>query len=160
MPATLFLTCGLQGSGKTTLARRLEEEHNALRLTADEWLRHLHPELSEDELDRLRGRVEQLQWATALRVLALGCNVVLDWGLWAREERDRYRSQAQAIGARVVLCLLEPSRQELLDRLERRNALLPPGAFRITGEQFEWAWAFFQRERPTPAELELFDPMP
>ena len=160
MPATLFLTCGLQGSGKTTLARQLEVRHHALRLTADEWLRDLHPELSEDELDALRDRLEKVQWATALRVLALGCNVVLDWGLWAREERDLYRSQAQAIGARVVLCLLDPPRQELVDRLSRRNALLPPGAFRIRDEQFEWAWNFFARERPTVAELQLFDPMP
>ena len=83
MPATLFLTCGLQGSGKTILAGRLEKQHGALRLTADEWLRHLHAELSESELDQLRDRVEHLQWATALRALELGCNVVLDWGLWA-----------------------------------------------------------------------------
>ena len=156
----LFLPCGLQGSGKTTLARRLEQEHAALRLTADEWLRQLHPELSEPELDLRRESVEHLQWATAMRVLQLGCNVVLDWGLWAREERDRYRLEAQAIGARVVLCLLEPSRQELLDRLERRNALPPPGVFRITREEHDQAWDFFQRERPTRAELDLFDPVP
>jgi predicted kinase len=156
----LFLTCGLQGSGKTTLARQLEQQHAALRLTADEWLRQLHPELSEPELDLHRDSVEHLQWATAMRVLQLGCNVVLDWGLWAREERDRYRSEAQAIGARVVLCLLEPSRQELLDRLERRNALPPPGVFRITREEHDQAWDFFQRERPTRAELDLFDSVP
>ncbi|MCM0678417.1 AAA family ATPase [Micromonospora phytophila] len=160
MPATLFLTCGIQGSGKTTLARRLEEEHAALRLTADEWLHVLHPEMSEVELDSLRDRVEELQWSTALRVLAMGCNVVLDWGLWAREERDRYRSEAQALGARVVLCLLEPTKQELLDRLRNRNAAAPPGVFRIPDEQFEEAWTFFQRERPTQDELDLFDPMP
>ena len=35
---TLFLTCGLPGSGKTTLAKRIEQERPALRLTADEWL--------------------------------------------------------------------------------------------------------------------------
>lgn len=160
MPATLFLLCGLQGSGKTTLARRLETEHAALRLTADEWLRHLHPDLSESELDELREAVEQLQWATALRVLTLGCNVVLDWGLWARQERDLYRSQARGVGARVVLCLLDPPRYELQDRLTRRNAHLPPGAFRITEDEFTRAWEFFQRERPTPAEMALFDPMP
>lgn len=102
----------------------MAEEHNALRLTADEWLRDLYPDQSEDELDRLRDRVEQLQWVIALRLLTLGCNVVLDWGLWAREERDRYRSQAQAIGARVGLCLLEPSKEELIDRLRRRIVLL------------------------------------
>lgn len=153
----LFLTCGLQASGKTALARQLEEKHCALRLTADEWLCQLFPDLSERELDLHRPEVERLQWAVALRVLRMGGNVVLDWGLWAREERDQYRSEAQAVGAQVVLCLLEPSRQELLDRIERRNADLPAGAFRITRAEFDWAWEFFQRERPTPAELSLFD---
>jgi predicted kinase len=41
--ATLFLTCGLQAAGKTTLARRLEAERPALRLTSDEWLHQLYP---------------------------------------------------------------------------------------------------------------------
>lgn len=158
--ATLFLTCGIQGSGKTTLARELETRFGALRLTADEWLRHLHPSWSETELDLLRERVESLQWATALRSLTLGCDVVLDWGLWAREERDRYRVEARTVGARVVLCLLEPGRAELLARLARRNADLPPGAFRISVAEFEQAWEFFQLHRPTPEELALFDPMP
>jgi hypothetical protein len=38
--------------------------------------------LPGDALDGLRDPVERVQWKTALRVLELGCNVVLDWGLW------------------------------------------------------------------------------
>jgi hypothetical protein len=34
--ATLHLMCGLPGSGKTTLAERIERESNALRLSP-EW---------------------------------------------------------------------------------------------------------------------------
>ena len=53
MAPTLFLLCGLPCSGKTTLARRLERERHALRLTPDEWIAQL---LSEDwdqaELER------------------------------------------------------------------------------------------------------------
>ena len=35
---TLFLVCGLPGSGKTTLAKKLEVEHRALRLAPYAWM--------------------------------------------------------------------------------------------------------------------------
>jgi hypothetical protein len=154
----LLITCGLPGSGKTTLARRLEREWSALRLTADEWLHELHPQLSGDELDALRDPVERLQWNVALRVLETGGNVVLDWGLWSREERDHYRTQAQAIRARVVLCWLDPPVDELKRRLTSRNAELPTGTFHITDPRLDNAIRVFQR--PTPEELALFDTPP
>ncbi|MFE1774229.1 AAA family ATPase [Streptomyces sp. NPDC059008] len=154
--STLFLTCGLPGAGKTTLARRLEQEWSALRLTADEWLHDLHPALAGDALDALRDPVERVQWRVAVRVLQTGGNVVLDWGLWTREERDRYRTEAQALGAQVVLCVLDPSLGELRRRLSERNAALPPGTFHITEERLADALRWF--ERPTPEELAEFEP--
>lgn len=36
--AKLILMCGLPGAGKTTLAKRIEIEEDALRLTPDEWM--------------------------------------------------------------------------------------------------------------------------
>ena len=157
-PPTLYLTCGLPGAGKSTLAMRLEREVPALRLTADEWLHQLYPAITTTEAEEgpLRGRVERLQWAIALRALELGCNVVLDWGVWAREERDHYRTRAQEVGARVVLCLLDPPVDELWDRLSRRNVNRPFGAFEIPKEALLRWTALFQR--PTPDELALYDP--
>ncbi|WP_424949772.1 AAA family ATPase [Deinococcus sp.] len=35
---TLFLMVGLPGSGKTTLAKQLEQRHSAVRFTPDEWM--------------------------------------------------------------------------------------------------------------------------
>jgi len=153
--ATLFITCGVPGAGKTTLARTLEREHNALRLTPDEWLCELFPELRSGVDPTTRAAIEALHWATALRALEIGTNVVLDFGLWAREERDRFRSEAQAAGARVVLCFLEPSREELVRRLERRNADQPAGTFLIAEQLLNDALERF--ERPTPDEVALFD---
>ncbi len=157
MPA-LFITCGVQGAGKTTLAMRLEGEHRAVRLTADEWILALHPVESGDEIVRhreLREIVERLQWHVAMQVLAAGGNVVLDWGLWSREERDRYRSEAQALGARVVLYVVDPPREELMRRLAIRNAQRPDSTFRISERELLDALDRFQR--PTPEELALFD---
>jgi predicted kinase len=156
--SVLFITCGLPGSGKTTLAMRLEREWSALRLTADEWLHELHPQLSGDDLDARRGPVERVQWSVAVRVLETGGNVVLDWGLWAREERDLYRSRAQAVGARVVLCVLDPPLDEVRQRLSGRDAALPSGTFRITEARLDSALRLFQR--PTPEELARFDSLP
>jgi predicted kinase len=160
--ATLFITCGVTGAGKTTVAKRLEVEHKALRLTADEWLHELY---RDDDLARLnengdlraphRPQVERIQWALALRALGLGMNVVLDWGLWTREERDRYRIEAQGRGIRVVLCVLDASREELLRRLAARNSDLPAGTFRIDETQLERALGWF--ERPGASEMALFD---
>ena len=47
---TLLLTCGLPGSGKTTLARRLAGERDAQRFTKDEWVRDLGGDLWDEEL--------------------------------------------------------------------------------------------------------------
>jgi len=155
---TLYLTCGLPGSGKTTLAKRLEQEVPALRLTADEWLHELYPGIttSEAETGPFRSRVERLQWMTAVRALEFGCDVVLDWGLWAREERDLYRASARGVGARVVLCLLDPPVEDLWDRLSRRNAGRPLGVFEITKPALlGWVKLF---QRPTVDELALYDP--
>ena len=35
---TLFLTVGLPGAGKTTMAKQLADERCILRLTPDEWM--------------------------------------------------------------------------------------------------------------------------
>jgi predicted kinase len=154
---SLYLTCGLPGSGKTTLAMRLEQDASALRLTADEWLHELYPDITtpEAETGPFRGRVERIQWPLAVRALKLGCNVVLDWGIWGREERDHYRNAARDAGVRVVLCVLDPPLDELWNRLSRRNADRPFGAFEISkSDLLRWSERF---QRPTADELALYD---
>ena len=99
--ATLFLICGLPGAGKTTLAKQIERTRPALRLSPDEWIEPLLADVSDKvELDRLRSPVESVQWEATTKVLALGVDVILEWGFWSREERRHYREQAEALGAR------------------------------------------------------------
>lgn len=90
MTATLHLIVGLPGSGKTTLARRLEQADHAIRLTPDEWMQ---PLFGAGESGGKRWVLEsQLLWSVAARALSLGVSVVLDYGLWAREEREFFRT--------------------------------------------------------------------
>ena len=154
---TLHLTCGLPGAGKTTLARQLESRHSALRLTKDEWLLHLFSDdITAARNGDYRDRMERELTDLALRALELGVDVVLDFGLWHRREREELRTRASAVGARSELHFLDVPLDELVARLALRNREQPAGTFRITEAQLRfWATLF---EAPTPDELAPRDP--
>lgn len=152
MAPTLHLTCGLPGSGKTTLARRLAAERDAQRLTKDEWVLALGGDLYDDEL---RDRVEAQLTELAFALLAAGRSCVLDFGLWSREERDALRLRARALGVRVELHVLDVEPDELARRVAQRYADAPHTTAAIGAEQLAaWASSF---EAPDDAERRLFD---
>jgi predicted kinase len=78
--------------------------------------------------------------------------VILDYGFWAREEREDYRSRAKQLGASSEVHFLDVSEDELLRRLVRRNAQPSPMAFYITEEMMKPWIMFFQK--PTLDERE------
>ncbi|HEY2466888.1 MAG TPA: ATP-binding protein [Terracidiphilus sp.] len=146
--ARLFLVCGLPGSGKTTCARELENRFNAVRFCPDEWM----AELSLDIYDELRREhIESLQWKLAQNLLARGVSVIIEWGTWARAERDQLRLGARAIGAAVELDYLPVPLEVLYEGIQRRGMEDPPIQL---SDLKEWAAKF---EEP-PEELALFDP--
>ena len=105
--ATAHLVHGYLGTGKTTLARQLEREHAAVRLTPDDWMAGLFGEdppvsIFQDKLETILLLMEGL-WP---RCLELGIDVVLDFGFWRRAQRDHVRRLAQSVGAEVVLYAL------------------------------------------------------
>jgi predicted kinase len=90
---------GLSCSGKTSLARSLEKEYSALRLTPDEWHTALFGyDVEQEQHDARHDLMEAMLWGIAERVLALGVNVILDFGFWAKVEREDYRERAKQLG--------------------------------------------------------------
>lgn len=153
---TLILICALPGAGKTTLAKQIESSRQALRLCPDDWIKAvIKDETDKPELDRLRDPVEQLQWKLGQRLLVLGSSIILENGFWSREERDRFRSQAEALGASVELHYLEVPKEELWLRIEQRNTSASDDFFKITREELELWWSWF--EPPEQAELQTYD---
>jgi predicted kinase len=155
--ATLYLICGLPGSGKTTLAKQLEKKHNALRLCPDEWIAQILEDPNDrTEMDRLRDIIESIQWGVAKRSLVLGMNVILEYGFWSRRERIRFRTEAESLGAHVELHFLNVKLHELIRRIEKRNTELPAGTFHVSREELLlWARSF---EPPTEDEMPFLTP--
>ncbi|TDO55039.1 hypothetical protein EV651_1153 [Kribbella sp. VKM Ac-2571] len=151
--AGMVLIVGLPGAGKTSWARRIEEERKALRFTPDEWMDAL---FNTNEVDGRRWVLEsELLWGVAARALTLEVNVILDYGCWSEEERDLFRTRAQAIGASAEIVVLDLPFEVLWERIERRNANLPQATFRISREELtEWHGRF---EVPTANELQRWD---
>ena len=143
---------GLPFSGKTTLARKLEQECSALRLTTDEWHVCLFgQDAKEPEHDTRHSLIEAMLWKIAGRALELGTNVILDFGFWAREEREDYRLRARKLGASSEVHFLDVSEDELSRRLEERNSRSSQESFYIPAEMLKpWIESF---EEPSPDEL-------
>ena len=150
--ARLVLICGLPASGKSTLARQLAVTIPAVRLDKDEWVTQLAGDVWDDTF---RVRVERQLWALTLDLLTQGQSVILEWGHWARGERDEKRLGARTLGVGVELHFLDAPLDELIERADRRTALGEWTAAPITRAHFEeWSTIF---QPPDEEEFSLFD---
>ena len=149
---TLYVLCGLPGSGKTVRAEELAAAGRGILLNADSWVCQLYPDAAEAAArDERKFLVHEVQWELVERLLADGISVILDWGVWSRQERDEIRLRAGALGAIVRLEYLEAPLETLHERIAARNRDLPAGTFRIAPEELdEWFEIF---EVPAPDEF-------
>lgn len=147
----LILFCGLPGSGKTTLARKIAEETSAVRLCPDEWMMDLGIDLFNE---KFRDKLEVRLWKLGLELLRLGCDVILENGLWTRKERDDKRADVKKLGVITEFHYLDVSLEELVRRIEIRNTSGDDAVVRIKQEQIEGYSKLF--EAPDEAELALF----
>ncbi|HEY4227902.1 MAG TPA: ATP-binding protein [Candidatus Limnocylindrales bacterium] len=145
----LVLVCGLPASGKTTLAKELAASYGAVRLDPDAW----ELALGIDPFDAaFQARLEGQFWELAEGLIALGVSVILEWGFWARSERDEKRELGRALGAAVELRFLDVPYAELVRRVADRRA---NGGLAITERHMERYRDSF--EPPTEDELALYD---
>ncbi len=149
---TLVLFCGLPGSGKTTLAKKLEVQGKGIRICTDDW----QEELMDNHNDgNFHERLQKRLYSHALELLRHNQSVILEDGLWMKPEREEKLADGRKAGAKVELHFFDLSFDEIWKRLESRNQNLIHGAVPITKEELQKWWNLFQK--PTPDELAQFD---
>lgn len=138
---TLFLMVGLPGTGKTTRARELEHETGATRLSPDEWMKPLFGVSDVDgRRDILEGR---LIW-TASQLLQRGTSVILDFGLWGRDERAALHWLASSLGATAQTIYMDVDPDTQLARVTRRWEESPEATWEMNLATLESWRAVFQ----------------
>jgi uncharacterized protein len=129
-PAPLVLTCGLSGSGKSTVALRLAEALGALRVRSDVERKRLHglaPTARVDDPARLYGaeatrRTYDRLLAIARTAIAGGVGVVLDAAYLRRDERRQAQALAEAMGAPFAIVECRAAVEVLRARIRQRRA--------------------------------------
>jgi len=140
---------GLPAAGKTTRAKELATANRALRLTPDEWMIALFGEsMAGGKRFVLEGRLVSV----ALQALRLGTSVVLDYGLWARDERSALRWLATSVRASSQVVYLPVDKDVQLTRIAHRQATTPHQTFPMTDAEVD-AWRE-QFQVPDAAELD------
>jgi predicted kinase len=156
-PGSLIFMCDKMAAGKTTLARRLAQEHHGSLLAQDELLERLYPGEFVDFAAFVK-RSAQLRAALAphiVALLALGLPVILDFPGNTRSARRWFRELFELAGAHHELHLINASDELCRRQLKARSLAqgLAPGAKWTTSQDVAEVTSYFD----PPSEAEQFN---
>lgn len=158
--ATWHLIAGPTGAGKTTTARALAQQHNAVLFSIDEWMTTLFwPDCPAKNdypwaIERV-GRCEAQIAALATQLAHSGIAAVLDLGFTQRDQRLQWLHRAKAAGIAAQLHVVDPPADLRWQRVCERNAAATGTyAFHVTREMFDAMESLWQT--PTPEEHSHF----
>jgi len=127
----VILICGKIGSGKTTYAKKLAEELQAVNISQDELMLGLFgAELYDDErtaYETYCARVEDYVKRKAGETAKAGATVICENGFWLRSERDELRRFYDAMGVLCELHYMDTPEAVRLENLRRRNDAIKQG---------------------------------
>lgn len=150
----LLFFCGKMASGKSTLARSLAEQHDAILFVQDEWIERLYPGAVVNVATYLEysGRINRTLAPYVVELLQRGVTVVMDFPGNTRNQRAWFRDIIERAGAPHELHFVDTPDAICRAQLRQRSAHLPPGTKWTTDEDFDLIASHFT----APADDEGF----
>lgn len=138
----IHLICGFIGFGKTTYAKRLEQELPAVRFTHDEIMCARYGRSPEDFPEKYKLTDKEIR-RDATAEISRGHNVILDYGFWSKKKRQAYYRWARQLTPEVCFHVLRCDLNTAKERVLKRNAdnlnelFIDENAFNILLQQYE-----------------------
>lgn len=148
-----ILICGKICSGKSYYAEKLRKENKAVLLSLDEITLLLKDGCPKEILPGAK----ELLFKKSLEILETGTDVILEWGFWKKEERDRAREFYESKGIHCEMHYVEISEEMRKFNLAERNRLVEEGKVRAYHFNDERAEMFDKEfEEPCISEIDVW----
>lgn len=125
MKPTLYILCGYPFSGKSTLARKIEEQKNNFKhLCVDNLHKEIHFKKIKHEEERWKESFKKAFNLTR-KYLEGNINVIFDATNYLKKERDKLRKLAKESGAKSKVIYVDipkkEARRRLIENRETKN---------------------------------------
>lgn len=125
--AKVIMTCGKICVGKSTYAKKIKNEINAVILSVDEITLALFGNDAGEKHDFYVEQAEKYLYKKSLEIISIGVNVILDWGFWTKSERDYARRFYKLHNIENEFHYIYISDNEWQMRIEKRNNEIKSG---------------------------------
>ena len=142
----MHILCGKMASGKSTLSKKLRDEHNAILISEDIWLEKLYGEeikIFEDYL-KYSKRLKSILFTHIQELLLSDISVVLDFPANTPTQRTWFRKIFESAKVEHTLHYIDISDEICKQQLKKRSSTLPKGSKFTTEEEFDMITKYFK----------------
>lgn len=142
---TAYILCGIQGSGKTTLAYSIEKQHGAKRYS--------HDEIIETNSTKSGSELKRQMHKDAVESLSKGHSVVLDALYTNAAHRKQVLAELGTVDCKKILVVMAAPYEECLRRNANRGNPIPE-------ETIAWTHALYQQPKLSEGWDEIIEIKP
>jgi predicted kinase len=140
--STIYIIHGFIGAGKTTFAKNLEKETGAKRFTPDEIIAKKYGKnLSVEEIRNANLSIKDEIWKEVKELIQYGQDVIMDYGLWKKQQRIDMINKVQELGGKPVVyeVICDPvlMKQRALQRTNDDDIVITPERYDMYYQRFE-----------------------